>query len=407
MSTALQLVRKLPAPYTCPMSLPFDFSLLLCASSTQDEDLLEFFADYRHMTLSITGEVAIYDVVDQSHEVVVIRSSKAESADDGPAARLIRYIRSKLGDQLAYILVVTDDTDPVGECTFLHNGANDVVVAPFAPQVLTARLAVAFRHVLMVRYTSQAHAFLDGEMQLISRLQQKLFQRQNPRLPGVRIAHFYQPSEYASGDYYDYFVTGDKLRVIVADVSGHGVKAAYYMAMVYSLFNATATRHMPLAETIGLINTQIAKVNTSKADFVTIFAADIDRRQRVVEYVSAGHCPGLLVDDEQVREVRQLGPAYPPAGLFEMTYAPTRVEFAWPARLLLFTDGFYEFDAGEEQGQEGVFGLDEFVEMAGAMLRQGFVYPEELLKRIDDLCGMRPLYKDDLTALVVELTDPD
>ena len=57
-----------------------------------------------------------------------------------------------------------------------------------------------------------------------------------PTIPTLDLAAYYQTSQWAGGDYYDFFPLADgRWGILIADVSGHGTPAAVLMAITHSI----------------------------------------------------------------------------------------------------------------------------------------------------------------------------
>ncbi len=307
------------------------------------------------------------------------------------------------------VIIITSNTTPENLRTALEAGASDYIPKPLKEVELLARVNAALKlkketdrrikQELELRRLNQdlqdAFERIAGEMDLVARLQGFLLPRRSPRLPGVEVETLYLASGQASGDYYDYFQTEkDTLRLVMADVSGHGAQAAFIMAIVRTLFHASTTADMNLEETMGLVNTHLCETLGKESDFVTIFAADLDLAQGELRYVSAGHCPCLLLNGKGTTQT--LPAMTPPAGFIPTQYQARTIPLADQGRLFLFTDGLYEWQV--EPGQ--MFGLEPFLLLSEELLpKQGHFLPQ-IEKRLLTLTGSKPDFSDDLTALL-------
>jgi sigma-B regulation protein RsbU (phosphoserine phosphatase) len=331
---------------------------------------------------------------------------------------VIEAIRGGLGDQDVYIIFLTGESASDLKTEALNAGANDFLTKPVEHEELLARLGVARRHIRLNRSLRSAYDTIAREMDLVVSLQGKLLPHQSPRFPGVRIGSLYQPSGRASGDYFDYFpvgpvrpggpgepdgnpgpggIGGKVLRVVIADVSGHGARAAFLMAIVRTLFRITESRYQDLVSTMALVNSHLCQIIAKEADFVTIFAADIDFANRRIEYVNAGHPPGLLLVGNG--EVAPLPATAPLMGFFSVEFTSRSLDLGETARLLLYTDGLYEWEA-EEDGE--LLGLERFAELASRLVAQGGEILDVLLDEMAQLGARPPKFRDDLTALWIE-----
>lgn len=256
---------------------------------------------------------------------------------------------------------------------------------------LLAHLASRERGGLALR---AAHDRISEDVSLLARLQRKLLPRDPPDLPGMTVRTVHLPTGMGSGDACDHFAVRHGLRAMVADVAGHGARAAFVMAIVQTLFRTTEDLDLPLADTIILINYRLRRIFTGETDFVTMFAAEYDRETGELAYVNAGHCPGLLRVDG---EVAGLPAMTPPLGFFELDLAPRRAAMPPGSALLLYTDGLYEW----EMPGGGFFGQERFRDLAAeAMSGPGFS-PRALVERLEGL-GFEPGRHDDATLLWLE-----
>lgn len=65
---------------------------------------------------------------------------------------------------------------------------------------------------------------IDKELSIARQIQSAILPRDMPRLPGLTVAARYQPMTAVAGDFYEFLeVDDERLGVLVADVSGHGV----------------------------------------------------------------------------------------------------------------------------------------------------------------------------------------
>lgn len=311
---------------------------------------------------------------------------------------VIRRIRREDRDEDVYILVLTADERSEVRTEALNEGANDYLAKPMERADLLARLGVARRQTVLTSRLRAALKALHEEMDMVASLQRRLLPGASPRMDGVKIGSFYQPSGRASGDYYDFFPVGDRrLRCVVADVSGSGARAAFIMAIVRSLLRVTQRDYHDLSETLTLVNAQLCQILGKESDFVTMLAVDVDLEARSLEYVNAGHCPAVLRGCEG--QLETLTPTAPLLGFFDIDFQARTLPI-WPrSRLLLYTDGLYEWEA--EPGE--ILGLDRFVDLAAEVLAEPGPALDRLMKGLSETTKHVPRFKDDLTALWIEL----
>lgn len=110
----------------------------------------------------------------------------------------------------------------------------------------------------------------------------------------VEIQAQLKAAKEVGGDFYDYFVLGDKhVAVVIGDVSGKGIPAAMFMMKAITCFKNYISLNRTPAEILKLVNKTIYESNDSKM-FVTCFLAIINTETGEMKYANAGHNPPIV-----------------------------------------------------------------------------------------------------------------
>ncbi len=144
-------------------------------------------------------------------------------------------------------------------------------------------------------YASQPPARWPG-LEEARRVQQHLFPRELPRLPGWEVAAACRPARAVSGDYCDVIDLGaGRLGLLLGDVSGKGLGPALVMAGLRAFIHARLPRQAE--DLAGLMRELNAFLLASTPDdmFVTLFLAVLDVPTGRLRYVIAGHVPPLVL----------------------------------------------------------------------------------------------------------------
>ena len=233
---------------------------------------------------------------------------------------------------------------------------------------------------------------------MVASLQSKLLPQEDLIFSGLSLQTLYRTSGHASGDYYDFFpLDEDTLRIVIADVSGHGARAAFLMAVVRTLFRTTQANYLDLTSTMELVNRHLFEIVGDESDFVSLFSADISVPERQITYVNAGHCPGLLRLSQD--RIIRLDPLNTVLGFFTQKFAKEKVDISEDSGLLVFTDGFYEWET--ETGE--LLGLERFIQISESLIIVSPFYLEQLLESLMNTSSMRPVFRDDISALWVQM----
>lgn len=196
------------------------------------------------------------------------------------------------------------------------------------------------------------------QLELGSRIQRRLLPSGNPEIPGYEIRGENRTCYEIGGDYYDFVRKADgKLAVAIADISGKGVGAAILMAVLQASLRSlvhTVSGPAPLVEKLSGVLAESSPSNK----FATLFYAELDPQNHVLEYANGGHNPPLLCTADG--KVQELTPTGPIVGLLDdSTYTSRRVRLGPGDVLLLYTDGITELEDSEHEE----FGTDRLLEV--------------------------------------------
>ena len=184
---------------------------------------------------------------------------------------------------------------------------------------------------------------IEQDLMLAHQVQQGFLPRSAPAIPGYEFFDFYEAANQLGGDYYDYIqLPGNRLAVVLADVSGKGVPAALLMATL-----SAETRYCLASEAeAGDAMTRLNAKFTSRGwddRFVTMVIAVIDLTTHQLVLVNAGHMPPLLRHrDGSVSEVGDACSGVPLGVDPDAAYEQMSVEFRPGDAITMFTDGLSE-----------------------------------------------------------------
>lgn len=136
---------------------------------------------------------------------------------------------------------------------------------------------------------------LEEELEKARSAQLKLLPSAPLEIENLHIIGLHQSMQSVGGDYYDFFALEDgSVLVCVADVTGHGYKAALIMSNLQATLRAVAQPGRTVCEIASLLNLEVHK-RTNPEDFVTFILGKISADRKHVTVCNAGHNPGYIV----------------------------------------------------------------------------------------------------------------
>lgn len=244
----------------------------------------------------------------------------------------------------------------------------------------------------------------EQQMQAAREIQQRLFPKHSPTVPGYDIAGMSVPADATGGDYYDFLPMSEgMIGLVVADVSGHGLGPSLLMMETRALLRVVARNRIDPGEILARANRVIAE-DTEGQNYVTALLVRLNPATGELVHASAGHPAALVIgkDGEIKTQLKRTGgPLGFASRAAAVSAAPVRLDSG--DVLVLYTDGIKEARpgaAGADPDEE--FGTARMVEIVQA--HRG----ETSREIIQALCDAARGYsaparlEDDLTLLVVK-----
>lgn len=134
---------------------------------------------------------------------------------------------------------------------------------------------------------------VEQDLIIAKQVQQAFLPQTPPVASGFRVSSFYQAAHHIGGDYFDYIHLSDgRVAIVVADVVGHGVAAAMFMAKLSAETRFCLASEPDVAKAICRLNDSMSKLDVEK--FITFLLVVIDPTSESAVIVNAGHMPPIL-----------------------------------------------------------------------------------------------------------------
>jgi serine phosphatase RsbU (regulator of sigma subunit) len=109
---------------------------------------------------------------------------------------------------------------------------------------------------------------------------------------GFALSGYFMPSSQCGGDWWTYHdLPGDRLLVLIGDVTGHGIPAAMITATAKAASDtvrAVSGDRLTVSYLLEVLNRAIYE-SARRKYFMTCFASIVDMRTRTITYANAGH----------------------------------------------------------------------------------------------------------------------
>ena len=227
----------------------------------------------------------------------------------------------------------------------------------------------------------------------LSQLREGIFETADYRVNAVMT-----PAREVGGDFYDYFELEDgRLAIVVADVSGKGIPAAFFMMHAKAIIKSSIFRSASPAEAAGMANQRLNHNNDAYM-FVTAWLGIYDSQTGVLEYVSAGHNPAVIKRADGSTEWAEHPRAMALGAFPNAKYTGKTARLQPGDTLILYTDGVTE--AMDPAGS--LYGADRLISCVSQAVPPVIPAVEADLKKYIDGAAQT----DDITMITLERKEP-
>lgn len=258
-----------------------------------------------------------------------------------------------------------------------------------------AALAAAFIRNERLVETARGADARRREDEIARQVHRGLLPRHDPLFAGLDISGGFRAADGVGGDYYGYVAMADgSLGLAIADVSGHGVGAALYMAIAKGALESEARDTLSSGDVLGRVNEVLSSDFSTTDMFATlVFARFLPDARRVV-WSNAGHNPPLVLRrDGSVEWLKPCGPAL---GIVAgARWRDVDERFGEGDVMLLYTDGVVE----ARDVARRFFGVERLVEAAKRPAASAAEIRQNIIDALTRHAGAIPL-RDDFTLVV-------
>ncbi len=245
-------------------------------------------------------------------------------------------------EQLIGILYTTKDIE------YGFDKEDVEVISAFADQA-----AIAIDNSRLIEKSLERERLV-REMTVAHEMQKKLLPQKLPTLKQIQLEALSTPAFEVGGDYYDFvLLDNNKLAIVIGDVSGKGVSAAFYMAEMKGIFQSLCNMYPSPTEFITKAN-QAISTSIDKRSFISLIYAVLDLQTGIMKSARAGHCPILVASKDKICYLRTegIGIGMGVSTSFERYIKEEETQLRYGDVCVFYTDGITEamLPEGDEFG---------------------------------------------------------
>ncbi len=179
------------------------------------------------------------------------------------------------------------------------------------------------------------------ELFLAKEMEEKLLPQLLPEVKNYTLGAFSIPARIVGGDYYDIVKLRDgRFCLLIGDVSGKGVTAAFYMAQLKGVVLAVAKEATGAADLLQRINSTLFRA-MEKHMYITLSALVIENDEGDITIARAGHLPLVVIKEGEffIYTPKGIGVGLKDEKFFNSTIEDLRIKLDKHDACVLMTDG--------------------------------------------------------------------
>src|SRR6056297_648382 len=337
------------------------------------------------------------EVIEEQAENIAVVVSDLKMPSIG-GTELLTEVKNRRPEIKTIILSGYSDTTQMIEA--IESGIAAFLLKPWERDKLINRVEKALNgYRLQKNYAEYVH-MLNEELRWAGELQKKLLETEIPHSDKIDFAVTYEPlpNLHCGGDYYDIIpFDRDRYIILIGDVAGHGVKAAFITTMLKTMIyrgyiRRRVGKEFSPAAFLRWLNSQVCNQLQDFPDMlVTFFALLVDLPRRKLVYSNAGHFPFFLIhqDGSSTRcGVEGAGMGFEA----NLHYKEEEHELKPHDTAVFFTDGLLEYPGHSES-----ITLDKLEEVIASSQADADPH-RKIIESVKGIMGSTQAY-DDITLL--------
>ena len=261
---------------------------------------------------------------------------------------------------------------------------------------LAAQCAVALQRVQMTAALIEGEK-MRAELEMARAVQMGTLPLTMPQLSGYDAYGVSQPAEQTGGDTFDLSILNQRLLLVLADATGHGIAPALSVTQMHAMLRMAFRLGADLGLAYAQVNDQLADTLADDR-FITAFIGLLDPASHRMSFISAGQGPILHYQAASNNFARYRPTSFPLGAMhLPSPRLAATLEMQPGDVLLLLSDGIYEQHAASGE----MFGEQRVEQIVAAMPRAPMVeLAASLLQAVLSFSG-GAVQEDDITLVLL------
>jgi sigma-B regulation protein RsbU (phosphoserine phosphatase) len=297
-------------------------------------------------------------------------------------------------------IALASSSDLAGIRRAMNEGAVDFLLKPLAIDDFKATVERVLADVERRRRNWRErteYSALKREVDIAVDIQKRILPQDFPGIEGYGVHASTHPAKTMGGDFYDVFrLDGGRIGMVMADVSGKGIPAAFYMAVAHTLMRSVAQSGCEPAICMQQVNELLCEYHIPGM-FVSAIYGVLDPARHTFTFSNAGHQPPYKRAIDSTLSTFAGGEGTVLGVVPEIEFGQESVDLEPEEFIFIYTDGVTDaFDAGRQPFSKA--------RLEKCLAKGKFCEARRIVETVEDSVRRHASdadQSDDVTALVV------
>ena len=264
---------------------------------------------------------------------------------------LCKKVKADKELQYTMVLCVSNSESNAGRLRAEEVGADDYIETGTEHYLFQSKVRSLMRLKRLSNQLRQKYAELEEKNNILDRQLEMGMQVQRALIPDIdlrfkdcRLLSRYYPAMGLGGDFYNLLpLNENSFGIVMGDISGHGIAAAFLTAMMGLMIKNLAVKYFNPDQLLFYLNNEMhALFEKEGTMYACVFYAVVNTKDKYVRFANAGQCLPFYVDTEN-NQVTELEATGMPLGMMkDSEYNMGSVDYRSADMLLFYTDGLQD-----------------------------------------------------------------
>ncbi|HEX7358506.1 MAG TPA: GAF domain-containing SpoIIE family protein phosphatase [Ignavibacteriaceae bacterium] len=214
-------------------------------------------------------------------------------------------------------------------------------------KILASHISIAIENSRLFEIEKKEKEIMLVELKQAKDIQSRMFPKKSPDINNFKVNGICEPCQEVGGDWFDYIeLSNGKTGVVLADVAGKGLSAAFLMSSARTIFRLIAKEEVNPSAVLKRVNDYLID-DLPPTRFITMIYLIIDDKTGKISISNAGHLYPMRIFQNNLTQIK-FDTGFP-LGIQKYDYQDHEIFLEKGEKLFLYSDGVTEATNSEHE----------------------------------------------------------